>query len=447
MPQGRFSRVAKVTGLLWALVHDHVNNIFVAYRARNPFRITHVLTLSADTGKLTNPPHIVTLVLIAAMSAVPMNMFVAALPAMATYYDTSYGIMQLAITGYLFMTGITQMIAGPLSDRFGRRPVLLGAFAIFVAASIGCALAPNIEVFLFFRGVQAVSASGVALSRTICRDIVGSARAASLIGYVTMGMALAPMMSPPVGGILQEHFGWQSNFYLMAAIGLVIFSVMWVDLGETNRNKSSSIAAQWRMYPELLGSQRFWGYALISAFSAGGYFAFLGGAPYVGVQVYGLSPSTLGLFFAMPAIGYMIGNGVSGRFAATIGIQNMILVGCGASSLMLFGALLVQYAGFTHPIAFFGFTFFIGLGNGMTLPSANVGLMSIKPELAGSASGLGGALMTFFGAGTSALSIAILVRSTGAPQLILCILATMTLALCAALYTIYREKVVAAGDT
>jgi DHA1 family bicyclomycin/chloramphenicol resistance-like MFS transporter len=403
-------------------------------------------TLSADTDKLTNPPHIVTLVLIAAMSAVPMNMFVAALPAMATFYDTSYGIMQLAITGYLFMTGITQMIAGPLSDRFGRRPVLLGAFALFIAASIGCALAPNIEVFLFFRGVQAVSASGVALSRTIARDIVGPLRAASLIGYVTMGMALAPMLSPPIGGILQEHFGWQSNFYLMAAIGVVIFSVMWFDLGETNKTLSSSIAAQWRMYPELLRSQRFWGYALTSAFSAGGFFAFLGGAPYVGVEVYGLSPSTLGMFFAIPAIGYMAGNGISGRFAASIGIQNMMLAGCAVSSLMLLAALLVQYAGLTHPIAFFGFTFFIGLGNGITLPSANVGLMSIKPELAGSASGLGGALMTFFGAGTSALSIAILVRSTGAPQLILCILATLTLAFCTALYTTYRERVVASPE-
>lgn len=403
-------------------------------------------TLSADAKNPIARPHIVTLVLIAAMSAVPMNMFVAALPAMAKFYDTSYGIMQLAITGYLFMTGITQMVAGPLSDRFGRRPVLLGAFALFIAASIGCALAPSIEVFLFFRGVQAVSASGVALSRTIARDMVGSARAASLIGYVTMGMALAPMMSPPIGGVLQEHFGWQSNFYLMAIVGAAIFTVMWVDLGETNKTRSSSIAAQWRMYPELLRSQRFWGYALTSAFSAGGFFAFLGGAPYVGVQVYGLSPSILGLFFAIPAVGYMLGNGVSGRFAATIGIQNMILVGCGVSSAMLFAALLVQYAGFTHPIAFFGFTFFIGFGNGMTLPSANVGLMSIKPELAGSASGLGGALMTFFGAGTSALSIAILVRSTGASQLILCILATLTLALCTALYTIHRERVIATPD-
>ena len=154
----------------------------MARKATIPFRTIIVPTLSADAKNPIAQPHIVTLVLIAAMSAVPMNMFVAALPAMAKYYDTNYGIMQLAITGYLFMTGITQMVAGPLSDRFGRRPVLLGAFAVFIAASIGCALAPSIEVFLFFRGIQAVSASGVALSRTIARDMVGPARAASLIG-------------------------------------------------------------------------------------------------------------------------------------------------------------------------------------------------------------------------------------------------------------------------
>jgi DHA1 family bicyclomycin/chloramphenicol resistance-like MFS transporter len=142
----------------------------------------------------------------------------------------------------------------------------------------------------------------------------------------------------------------------------------------------------------------------------------------------------------------MIGNGLSGRFAAHVGIPRMVIAGCSVSSVMLLAALMVQIAGFEHPLAFFSFAFFIGLGNGITLPSANAGLMAVRPELAGSASGLGGAMMTFCGAGVSALSISILVRSPGATQLVLCILAPLTLSLMLALYTTHREKVVAEAE-
>ena len=118
----------------------------------------------------------------------------------------------LAISAYLGLTAVLQLVIGPLSDRFGRRPVMLGCFAIFLAATVGCILAPSIEVFLGFRLLQATIASGIVLSRAIVRDMVPPDQAASLIGYVTMGMSLMPMVGPMIGGFLDESFGWQSVF-------------------------------------------------------------------------------------------------------------------------------------------------------------------------------------------------------------------------------------------
>jgi DHA1 family bicyclomycin/chloramphenicol resistance-like MFS transporter len=389
------------------------------------------------------PPHILTLVLIAGAAAVPMNIFVASLPTIAEYFDTRYQVIQIAITGFLFLTGWTQLIAGPLSDRFGRRPVVLGTFGIFLLASVGCSLAQSTEVFLLFRALQAVIAAGMILSRTIVRDIVGPARAASMIGYVTMGMALAPMLAPPFGGLLASQFGWQSNFYAMIVLGLLAWVVAFKDLGETNTRKSSSMSAQFRQYPELLRSRRLWGYALIAAFSAGNFFAYLGGGPYIAANTYGLNAAQMGIFFSITPLGYVVGNGFTGRFATRLGIPRLIFLGTSITTVMLLIALVVQFAGATHPLAFFAFTFFIGLGNGLSLPSANAGLMSVKPELAGSASGLGGALMVFFGAALSALSVAVIVRFSGAIPLILCILASSIAASITTLYIARRERVVA----
>ena len=139
---------------------------------------------------------------------------------------------------------------------------MLGCFAIFLAATVGCMLAPSIEVFLGFRLLQATIASGFALSRAIVRDMVPTDQAASLIGYVTMGMSLMPMVGPMIGGFLDESFGWQSVFVFTFVVRrAVTLALIWADLGETNRAPSASFAAQFRAYPELFRSRRFWGYS------------------------------------------------------------------------------------------------------------------------------------------------------------------------------------------
>jgi len=388
----------------------------------------------------TTPPHITTLVLMTATASIATNLFLPSLPTMAEEFGTSYAIIQLTVTGYLALTGFVQLAIGPISDRVGRRPVMIATLAIFVLASIGAAYATSLTAFLAFRAVQASSVAGFVISRASIRDMVGREQAASMIGYVTMGMALAPMIAPTVGGALGDAFGWRSNFHALALAGVVTLLIVWFDQGETNRLKSGSFRDQARAYPFLLRSRRFWGYALTMMFAAGTFFAYLGGAPYVGSVVYGLSATEVGLYLAITPMGYATGNGLSGRFAERVGLYRMMTTGALITLCVMSMTLVTAWAGVEHPLGFFAFTFAIGLGNGIILPSANAGMLDVRPDLAGSAAGLGGALMTFGGAALSGVAAFTLTETSGAYPLIFCILGSSALCLACVLYTIRAEK-------
>lgn len=192
----------------------------------------------------TTPPTILTLTLLAGLSALTMNIFLPSLPGMAAWFEVPYGLMQLSVALYLALSAALQIVIGPISDRFGRRPVVLGALGLFLLATVGTLVAPNAEVFLVFRMAQAVIAAGMVLSRAIVRDMVTDAnQAASMIGYVTMGMTLVPMIGPVLGGFLDEYIGWQANFGLLLALGLAVTALVWADLGETAKPSDTSLLA------------------------------------------------------------------------------------------------------------------------------------------------------------------------------------------------------------
>lgn len=382
------------------------------------------------------PPTLVTLILLAGLSALVMNIYLPSLPAMAAWFGVSYGVMQQSVTLYLAFSAGLQIIIGPLSDRFGRRKVTLGSLIIFAGATAGTLLAPDAATFLTFRMAQAAVASGMVLSRAIVRDITSDAGAAAKIAYVTMGMSLVPMVGPVIGGVLDEAFGWQASFVLLLILGLVVLILAWADLGETAAPSSVSVVAQFRQYPHLLTSRRFWGYSLSAAFSSGCFFAFLGGAPYVGNTVFGLGSAEVGLYFGLPALGYLVGNFIAGRISARVGLNRMVLLGTLIGTGGLVVLLVLTLTGLSGPEAFFGLMITIGLGNGICLPNANAGLLSVRPELAGSASGLGGALL--IGGGAALAGLAGMLLGPGASELplvllmlasnimaILCILAVM----------------------
>lgn len=391
----------------------------------------------------TTPPHIFTLIVITGLGALSMNIFLPSLPAMTTFFETEYRVMQLSVSLYLGVNAILQVMIGPISDRFGRRPVIMWGFALFLLATIGCLLASTIEIFLFFRMMQAVIVVGLVLGRAVVRDMNDAENAASQIGYVTMGMAIVPMIGPAIGGALDQTLGWQANFWLMLGLGALILGLVYRDLGETAQTTSSSFAAQFREYPELLTSRRFWGYCACAAFASGAFFSYLGGAPFVGSEVFNMSAAQVGLFFGAPALGYFFGNGISGRYSTKLGINRMILYGAMLTVFGMGSALVLFLVGFHNAYIFFGFTIFVGLGNGMVLPNATSGMLSVRPHLAGTASGLGGAIMLGGGATLSALAGVVLSGGNSAYPLLLMMLFTSVLGVIAILYTIRREAQVA----
>jgi DHA1 family bicyclomycin/chloramphenicol resistance-like MFS transporter len=385
-------------------------------------------------------PHLVTLVMAAAMGSLAMNIFLPSLPGMAHHFGSDYAVMQLAVSLYLAATALLQLFIGPASDRFGRRPVMLTCFAIFLVGTLAAVYAPTVEALLACRLLQAFSSAGMVISRAVVRDTVGTAEAASQIGYITMGMSVVPMIGPMIGGFLDELYGWQATFWLTLAFGVVAFVIVVADLGETNRNRSESLAAQFRAYPQLFGSPRFWGYSLTAAFTTGAFFAFIGGGPYVASEMLYLTPSQYGFYFGIISLGYMFGNFLSGRYAGRVGINRMMLSGniVGAAGMLL--AIGLFGTGVHHPLSLFGPVFFTGVGNGLTLPSANAGIVSVKPHLAGSASGLGGALQIGGGAALSVLAGALLTPQTGPFPLLWVMLLSSAAAALSTFYVIHVAR-------
>ncbi len=386
------------------------------------------------------PPHIITLVLLAGVSALSMSVFLPSLPQMTEDFATEYAVMQLSISLYLAFTALIQLISGPISDRLGRRPVSIAAMLIFALASLGCYAAQTIETFLIFRMIQTAVATGMVLSRAIVRDMVPMEQAASMIGYVTMGMSLMPMFAPTIGGLLDEHFGWRSIFLFTFLTGVGLAALLWFDQGETNHAQSSSFRAQIAQYPELFRSHRFWGYALTAAFSSGAFFAFLGGSPYVASNVYELPPTTSRYLFGLPAVGYLIGNLISGRYSTRFGIDPMIMTGVLVLITGMAAPVIITLAGYGSATVFFGFCVFLGLGNGMVLPNATAGMLSVRPHLAGTASGIGGAIMIGGGAALAALAGTLLEQFPGAYPLQIVMLLSALASLAAILYTTRRAR-------
>ncbi len=244
------------------------------------------------------PPMLFTLVLLNGLSAASLNMFLPSLSNIAADFQAGYGLLASAsIAGYAGMTTVLQLLIGPLSDRVGRRPVILVSFAIFVLASLGCLLARDVWTFLLFRTMQAAIVSGFVLSRVIIRDTEAAQKAASLMGYLSVAWAIAPMLAPMLGGAFDQLFGWRANFWAFLGFGVGMLALCWIDLGETNKNPSDTFTKQFKAFPSLFRSRRFWGYSLCMAFSMGALYAFLAAAPLVATTVFQMSPATLGFLY------------------------------------------------------------------------------------------------------------------------------------------------------
>ncbi|MDX1606975.1 MAG: multidrug effflux MFS transporter [Candidatus Competibacterales bacterium] len=344
-------------------------------------------------------PGLAILIAVTATGPLALNIFIPSMPGIQQVFATDYATVQLTLTLYLAATAIAQLFVGPLSDRFGRRPVILGGMLLYTLGSLMAVAAQAISTLIMARVVQAVGGcTGMALSRAILRDLHDQDTAASRIAYVTMAMVIAPMLAPAAGGWLDEQFGWRASFWVLVILGVLVLVWALRALHETHfqHRPLPGPAGLIGDYLRLLRFPVFLGPAATLAFSSGMFFAFLAGAPYIMVNLMDRSPAEYGLFFIVISLGYMSGNFLSGRLSRRLGSERMIAVGC---ALALIGAtLLVLLSGVMQPLALFGPMVLITFSNGLTIPNATAAAVSARPGMFGSASGLAGFLQIAVGA-------------------------------------------------
>ena len=347
-------------------------------------------------------PLLLFLIAVSAIGPMALNGVLPATTTIMVDLSTRYELVQLVLTVFLFANLLSQLVMGPAADRYGRRPIMLISLVIFFIGSIGCASAQSIEWLLVARFVQGVGgAVCVFLPRTVVRDIYGQDKAASVIGYITTAMMVAPLFGPAMGGWMTDQFSWRLMYLALAGLSALLFLLAYRYQHETLGNRAPPEGATavppslWSASLVLLRDKGFVACAVMQAGVVGVYYSFLAGAPYVAMQSLGMSASTYGIWFSVVAVGYLSGNLVAGRFSESQGVFRMVSLG--AIPFML-GVTLFWLGVITHhPAVLFLPMFLVAFSNGIALPSMFSIAMSVRPELAASASGLAGSLQTAVG--------------------------------------------------
>ena len=357
----------------------------------------------AEKPRADSLPVAVLLTACVALGPISTDMYLASLPTMTRAFATDVASVQLTLSVFLVGFAVAQLIYGPLSDRFGRRPVMLGGMALYFLASILCSVATSIETLIAARGLQAVGACcGPVLARAVVRDVYGPERAAKVLAYMASAMALVPAAAPILGGFLHVWIGWQANFWVMAGFGGTILLGIALLLAETNAQRNpqaidpATLAGNYRL---MLRDPRYLGYALTVGFAYSTIFAFISGSSFVLIEVLGVPDAYFGFCFAVIVLGYMSGSLLAGRLTLRLGGDRLIQLGgvlaAGAGTAMagLVLAGLPSVAGIVGPFAL------VMAGVGLIMPNAMAGAIGPYPRMAGSAS----ALMGFLQMGMAAL--------------------------------------------
>ncbi len=351
------------------------------------------------------------LALLAAVTAIgfcALHIVVPALPILAAAFDADPVRVQLVLTLYLAGIAAGQLVYGPVSDRFGRRPVLIAGLAMFLAGTLLCGLAWSLAALICGRVLEACGAcAGIVLGRAIIRDVYEREAAARGIALVMMAMTLAPAVSPAIGAYLAEWVDWRAIFALLGVLGAAVLALTVARLGETNtRPTRLDLVGMAESYLTLLRSPQYLGFALCSACASASWFTFCASAPHVLVETMGKPPSTYGMMIVLPMATYMLGNAAAARFAGRFGSFKLLLAGRSlAFAAALAMALWYMLAGLGIWVMFVPIAL-SSIGDGLSQPAALAAGLSVYPRLAGTASGLMGFLqMTVAAIGTLAVAL------------------------------------------
>jgi MFS transporter, DHA1 family, multidrug resistance protein len=354
----------------------------------------------AATDKSIATSKLMLLLLVAMTGVAPISLYmlVPALPMLAATFDRDISIAQMTVS--LFMVGIacSQLIMGPLSDKFGRRPVLLAGLGLMVVAGVGSIFAETLPQLIAARFFQALGgASGMVVSRAIIRDLYSRDRVGAMISLVIAVMMIAQMLSPLTGGLLETAFGWRAIFYAITAGSLAVAVGIALALPETRRVRSEGSNFR-RDVGSLIRNRAFIGYVLCQVLASQIIFTFAGGGPYIVVTQMGRTSAEYGAWFATTGFAYLVGNLLCVRFAPRHSLEQLIWFGL---ALQLGGSLLNlawSFAGLNQaPLWLFGTQMIVMAGNAFVMANSAAGAISVRPEAAGTASGAMGFLQQGIG--------------------------------------------------
>ena len=344
----------------------------------------------------TTKPPIWLLMSATVCSQMALTIFLPSLPTIAGDLGVSYGTAQLTLSIYLFAFAFAQLAVGPLSDNLGRRPLLLASLVVFTVGSICCALSPTIETLIASRLVQACGAcGGVVLGRAIVRDSRTGPDAPRAMGYMASSMALAPALSPLLGGQLLGFFGWRSNFWFTAVCGLAVLVFVWRILGETAPKAAPRTTGVVRDYIDgfsaVLRERRFLGLMIATTCASAGFNVFFSGGPILLIQVMGVSAELFGWFTLAWAGNFVLGSLVSSRLQGRVKSLLLIPVGQGILTLGAVAMIATAALGYVTPLALIIPLVLMGWGNGLNMPNAMANALSAVPATrVGAASALMG---------------------------------------------------------
>lgn len=332
-----------------------------------------------------------------AISQLAMTLVLPANTVIMSEFSAPYGVAQLMLTMFLISLGMGQLLVGFLSDKYGRRPILLWGLGVFCAGCLVSALAPAVEVLLFGRVLQGFgAAAAVAVPRAVVRDTFERARAAKMMSYLLLAVGFVPMIAPAIGGLALEFFAWRYLFLLLAGCSLILTVGVHLTLAETATRTARAAPVFTHSAWTLLSKPAYIGYMISIAFGTALYHVFNAGAPFVMIEILKYNPADFGLYYAIAASMFLVGSLLSARITERVGADKMILLALIPISMGI--GLFWLFHGALHPLALFIPGGLLMFSNGFTIPNATTGALSVRPELAGTAAGISGFVQFLVGA-------------------------------------------------
>ena len=381
---------------------------------------------------------ILVLALANASVVVGMGLITPSITIIKSDFNLTSDMVQLTLTVFIIAAGIGQLVFGFLSDRYGRRPILITGSFLFVVSSITSVFSPSILFLLIMRVVQGLGAAAcMSMARVIINDSFNKTEAAEKLSLITAIMVIFPLISLIIGGFIAQIIGWVGTMYVFFIFGLIILTGSVYNISETKIAKISNLnfSKIVNSFLDVLKNTKFLNFTFIGSIQTGVFFSSFGFMPYEFARL-GVSPLEFGFWLSFTGIGYFLGNILNRNYASKYGIEALIIFGSFFSFLSYFSMLILNLNAFTHPLYISIPLIVFGLGNGFTVANCIIGGVSTTGNNSGTATGIAGALQMSSGG----LIGSIIISFGGDKNFVICLLIVIFLCLIALILSLFNFK-------